>query len=223
MKLPTRTYKLLKGERMLTAVTKHGFRGADVEKIFKAKFNSKIQKLRKKYTDVTAGDEIELPLITKKHVNTIRDMVLELAYAVSDDLTVTEDLLERVELDIKAAKERRKNISLNGAELRIKCITESKKVDQAFSKCTNEAKNTFLGDFLGTCKRDFERSSKIVDGLCDKYDKLAREQEAKASALISELEEKRKTVLAQVESKLATKKALDRHLDSLSSLASETF
>ncbi len=223
MKLPVKKYKLGKGETMLSAVTKHKFPGADVEKIFKATFNAKIRKTRKKYTDVTAGDEIFLPLVTKKDLRPVHSLFLDMNFAADASLNTTQELLKSVEADIKEAKARKKE-ALNGtAKINHLYITDSMKLEKAQAKCKRETSKVSLANLFGHCESVFKQSQKDVEGLKSKFTKIYKEEELRADALISALEETKKILSAQVTLKYQLLKALSLVVDELNDLSRQTF
>lgn len=208
---------------MLSVVTRNGFPGADVEKIFKAPFNAKIRKKRKKFTDVTAGDEIFLPVFTKKDLRPVHSLLLDMAFAADADLNITEELLRSVEADLKEAQARKKNALNNTAELSVLYIKESRKLDEALRKCKRETSKLSLDNLLGRCMSDYERSSKSVEKSRNSFAKIIKEEELKANSLISALTETKKVLGSQVTAKAALRSTLSGIVDDLNDLSRQTF
>jgi len=64
MSIPTLSHKVKKGETLASIAKKRGFAGKDQKKIFAAKYNGKLRKLRSGLDTIEIGDIVNFPAVT---------------------------------------------------------------------------------------------------------------------------------------------------------------
>ncbi|WP_419738702.1 hypothetical protein [Ruegeria sp.] len=97
------------------------------------------------------------------------------------------------------------------------------KLEKAQAKCKRETSKVSLANLFGQCESVFKQSQKDVEGLKSKFIKMFKEEELRADALISALEETKKILSVQVTLKYQLLKALSLVVDELNDLSRQTF